>query len=160
MRSRLAISAVIFALTFPATGLAQQSPAQQRADDCLPGVSAKGAAQFFVRKTRNGYSLLLPPGLLQQLPAQASYKISLTDKQNGKATIVGSGAKRGDHFLNVRTKERFKLKSVARDRLMAIDISGAGAVASPRSGGCSGCSRDPSLKIYIDDSICWCDAPL
>ena len=159
MKSQLVISVLMVALTLPATALAQQSTTQQRSDDCLPGVSAKGATQFLVTRTRNGYSLLLPPGLLQQLPDRATYKISLTDKQNGKATIAGGGVKNGYNFLNITTKDRFKLKSVDRDNLMAIDISGVGPSAPLRSG-CSGCSRDPSLKIYIDDSICWCYSTL
>jgi hypothetical protein len=157
MKIKLAISAIVVALTLPVTALAQQST-QQRADDCLPAASVKGAAQFLVTRTRSGYSILLPPGLLQQLPARATYKISLIDKQKEKATIAGSGVKKGDNFLNIRTKDRFKLKSIARDKLVAIDIAAAGPAASPRSGGCSGCPRDDGMKIYIDETICWCDA--
>jgi hypothetical protein len=164
MKGLLAISAMIIAVMLNATAFAQQSNKQQRGDECQPSTIKGGVSQFLVTRTASGYTILLPPDLLRQLPYRAKFTIALTDKGNGKGTIVGDGTKNGDNFLNIRTKDRFKLKSVERNTLIGIDISGVGSEAAVGENGgdfCKGCPRSTVLKPYEgDESICWCYSQL
>jgi hypothetical protein len=159
MRHCLAISITMVALLTATVAIAQQSKNPQSNADCQPGKVQGGTVQFLVTKVRTGYSLLLPPDLLRKFPQSAQYEISLFDKKKSKATIVGAGTKNGENFQNIKTRQSFKLASIARDNLQAIHISGSGPDASTQSEVCRGCERDPfHLENYdTDHTICFCE---
>ena len=157
MRGVLIIFAAMVAVIF-SPAHAQQANSQQSNADCQPVKIQGGTVQFLVTKTRNGYRLLLPPDLLRKFPDRANYKISLTDKGRKKASITGGGIKSGSNFLDIRTRQTFKLASIERNDVAAIDISSGDSRPSTESNRCRGCERDPNLENYDTASeICFCD---
>jgi hypothetical protein len=126
-------------------------------DSASPQPHEEGVAQFLVTKSNDGYVLLLPPGLLKQLPETSEYQVTLTAKDGQAAAVSGVGKKNGDNFLNLITGSVFRLPSIDRNSLQALDVKMVSAAAESS---CKGdCPRGRDLDCYnppYDCSICWC----
>ena len=120
----------------------------------------EGPAEFSVTKTKKGYVLHLPPGLLKQFRYEAEYRVVLTATNGETGTISGIGVKDGDYLLNVSTSQVFALPSIDRNSIKSLDIAPQGVTLSTILGDCDGCPRSSGMQCLStgsdECSICFC----
>lgn len=132
--------------------------------DCVAPRSVQQAmSQFTVTKSDDGYALLLPPGMVKQLPEKADYKIALIATNGQSSAVTGIGTRDGENFLNIATSQSFNLPTINRNALKALDISivqsdgldnGGCDPACPHSKEATECYE--TSPDTADCTICWC----
>jgi hypothetical protein len=162
--SRSARSLLILIFIAALATAAQAANDTPNNNDCVaPRGVQQAMSQFTVTKSDDGYVLLLPPGMLKQLPDKAEYKIALTATNGQSSAVTGVGMKDGENFLNIATSQSFNLPTINRNALKALDLSivqgegltnGGCEPACPHSKEATECYEvDPTTS---DCTICWC----
>ena len=140
------------------------------------------APPFKVGLTADGYHIALPAHLLAEFPNFFRAKLTLVTAANGgpTSTIIGLGKKHEELSIGIATHERLDTRidlahpslrlnlsavwmegMIDRSDFLATDFDSLTTQyrLAPGERRCSGCPRDPSLKVdgsTGDDSICYC----
>jgi len=118
------------------------------------GIAASGAARsrFRFSPTQGGYVFQnLPPRFLALLQDGEKLQITVDNPRSGKGTITGVVSRTTGGF-RMMTPDRLSVSAANSWLLVRGGRPGGGGGGSR----CGGCPRDPAMKIYEDETICYC----
>lgn len=109
---------------------------------------------YDVKVTDKGYIISnIPEEVMKSFKEKEEVKITLDDDELGLTSVIGMGMQEGSNSFLVETSEKLKFSPVKNRTWLLMWFGNSSGVRD----NCSGCSRDSSLKIYMNDhNMCYC----
>lgn len=109
---------------------------------------------YGLEATDRGYLITnIPIEVMKEFKDKEEIKISLDDSDFGQTTITGIGHKEGANSFVIETTEKLRFSPVIDRTWLLMWFGDSNGVRD----NCSGCSRDSTLKTYMNDhNMCYC----